>query len=200
MQLIGAGFGRTGTLSLKGALEEVGFGPCYHMMEVFKQPEDLVQWAAVAKGQVINWREFFQAYQATVDWPGAAVWTQLHGTFPEAKVLLSVRDPVRWYESALNTIHESTQGTVNPLFKQMVDYLIWNGTFHGKFLDQAYAIGVFEAHIAHVKATVPPEQLLVYDVKEGWAPLCAFLGVPVPETPSPRLNDREAFKQRTFNS
>jgi len=196
MQVIGAGFGRTGTLSLKGALEQLGFGPCYHMMEVFKRPEDLVQWAAVAQGQVIDWREFFQEYRATVDWPGAAVWTSLHATFPEAKILLSVRDPLSWYESARDTIYESTQGTVNPLFKQMVDDLIWNGTFQGKFLDRAAAIEIFEAHIAQVKATVPPEQLLVYNVKEGWAPLCAFLGVPVPETPFPRLNDRETFKQQ----
>ncbi|QBD83611.1 sulfotransferase family protein [Ktedonosporobacter rubrisoli] len=208
MKIIGAGFGRTGTLSLKTALEELGFNPCYHMVEVFKHREHADIWYAAAQGEPVNWRALLKEYQATVDWPGCTFYKELMEVYPEAKVLLTVRDPEKWYESAMSTIYQSAErrGLVQNImglmmpnmrrFVRMIKAVIWNGTFGGEFPDKAHAIAVFERHIEEVKRSVPAERLLIYNVKEGWEPLCAFLGVPVPSTPFPHINDREDFMAR----
>lgn len=194
LKVIGAGFGRTGTLSLKNALEHLGFGPCYHMTELFSHPEADEQWAAIARGEPVDLNALFAGYQASVDWPACAVYRELMQLYPEAKVLLSVRDPEKWYESARNTIYHVADRKLLSPHARMIDTLIWEGTFHGRFEDKDYAIAVFQRHNEEVKQLVPAAKLLVYDVKEGWEPLCAFLGVAVPvDTPFPHLNDREEF-------
>jgi len=198
MQLIGAGFGRTGTLSLKIALEMLGFGPCYHMIEVFnkeKNPTHLDLWDAVGRGEQIDWQELFKDYRATVDWPAATFYQELMACYPEAKVLLSVRDPEKWYQSAMDTIYTFGKPP-DTQFANMVDNIIWEGTFGGRFPDKAAAMEIFQQHIAQVQQQVPPERLLVYQVQEGWAPLCNFLEVAIPDQPFPRVNDTESFKQR----
>lgn len=209
LKLIGAGFGRTGTMSLKIALEQLGFGKCYHMTEVIENPHHAGFWMDVMDGRSVDWHTFFADYQATVDWPGCTFYQELMAQYPEAKVLLSIRDPERWYESAANTIHAVSQSFprwieyIVPQAFQMIgmgNRLIWRGTFNGRFEDKAYAISVFNAHNEAVKQFVPPERLLVYDVKQGWEPLCAFLGAPVPSTPFPHANDTAAFQQMVRNS
>lgn len=206
MKVIGAGFGRTGTRTLKSALELLGFGPCYHMVEVFQHPEHVPVWAARARGEAVDWRGFFQGWEATVDWPGCTYYKELMTTFPDAKVLLSVRDNERWHKSCMDTIYKIS--TIFPLrliaplvprmgsTSAMITAQVWQGTFGGRFADRAHAIAVHEAHVAEVKATVPAEKLLVFDVKQGWEPLCAFLGVPVPAVPFPRENDSAEFGRR----
>ena len=197
LQIIGAGFGRTGTLSLKAALEELGFGPCYHMMELFQKPGATEQWAAIASGVAIDWDTVFEGYQATVDWPACAKYKELMQAYPEAKVLLSIRDPEKWYESVASTIYQTSHRDPTSLHARMVDTIIWQGTFDGRFEEKDYALAVSKRHIEEVKRLVPPEKLLVYDVKEGWPPLCAFLEIAVPpEKPFPHLNDRESFLNR----
>lgn len=211
LKVIGAGFGRTGTLSIKAALEELGFGPCYHMTEVFGHPKHVPVWNAAARGETVNWRELFKGYQATVDWPGCTFYKEFMEIYPDAKVLLTLRDPEKWYESAQSTIYPVTSRTIPPLrhlllrllrpsilqTRQMITTLVWEGTFNDNFMDKHYAIERFNQHIEEVKKAVPPERLLVYNVKEGWEPLCAFLGVEVPkDKPFPRLNDRTAFINR----
>lgn len=213
LKVIGAGFGRTGTASLKAALEMLGFGPCYHMMEVIGQPERIALWSGIVRGQPADWRQVFAGYRATVDWPACAFYEQLMETYPDAKVLLTVRDPERWYDSVQTTIYRSrdmarqqaegnaaTAGQTLPpvnAHAQMVTELVWKRTFDDRFEDRDYALAVFHAHNEQVKQRVPPEKLLVYEVSEGWEPLCAFLGVPVPtDQPFPALNDREAFLAR----
>lgn len=216
LQIIGAGFGRTGTLSLKTALEELGFGPCYHMSEVFGHPEHIALWQAAADGEGIDWNTIFANYRSAVDWPSCAFYEQQMRAYPDAKVLLTVRDPENWYESVCRTIYQIHHRVGVSLSSRLLSYagkallnivqphmkrlfrmqtaVIWDGTFAGNIEDKAYAIAVFNQHIEEVKQKVPPEKLLVYNVKEGWEPLCAFLGVPVPEgKPFPRLNDREHF-------
>ena len=212
LKIIGAGFGRTGTLSLKVALEELGFNPCYHMTEVFKRPEDFPLWEAAAQGEAVNWHDIFDTYQATVDWPACTFYKDLMKVYPDAKVLLTIRDPESWYESAKSTIYQvSRMSAGSPLarllFRLMrvvsfngprvgglANILVWDKTFNGRFEDKAYAIEIFRQHIEEVKKYVPADKLLVYDVKEGWEPLCAFLGVEVPkDKPFPRLNDRANF-------
>jgi hypothetical protein len=211
LQIIGAGFGRTGTLSLKMALEELGFGPCYHMTEVFSHPEHVAHWRAAANGEQVDWHKLFEGYRATVDWPACTFYKELMQAFPDARVLLTVRDPQSWYESVRDTIYQ-TSARANrlpstllrllfmrlfaPIIGQMLqvnDAIIWQGTFHGRLEDRQYTISVFQKHIEEVKRTVAPEKLLVYDVRQGWEPLCSFLGVPVPHKPFPRLNDRTSF-------
>ena len=205
MKVIGAGFGRTGTLSLKVALEELGFGPCYHMTELINRPRHATFWQQAIHRQPVDWRAFFQPYQSTVDWPGCTFYRELMAVYPDAKVLLTVREPSKWYNSTEQTIYsveESIPRWLRLLLAvvsgnfQVADKLIWQGTFHGRFADRAYAIEVFQQHIVEVKQVVPAERLLVYDVQEGWEPLCRFLGVPVPEgKPFPHLNDTRQFQQ-----
>lgn len=207
MKVIGAGFGRTGTLSLKVALDQLGCGPCYHMTEVFDKPRHVELWQAAAEGRSIDWDELFAGYNAAVDWPTCAFYDQLMHAYPQAKVLLTVRDPERWYESALNTIYQTSKdrahtGAGSPLgpgdqtFPRMVNSVIWQGTFGGAFEDKAHAISIFERHIREVKERVPRERLLIYEVKEGWEPLCRFLNVEAPaDTPFPHVNDTQAFQQ-----
>jgi len=214
MEIIGAGFGRTGTMSLKAALEELGFGPCYHMVEVFGHPEHADLWQDAWRGEPVDWEDFLGDYRAAVDWPACTFYGELMERYPGAKVLLSVRDPERWYESVRNTIYELSSLSTGLRFSRvvfavvtpfafgrisrgnMVDDIIWEGTFDGRFEDKPYAIGVFERHNEEVKRRVPPDKLLVYEVKEGWGPLCKFLSVEEPDKPFPRLNDTAEMRRR----
>ncbi len=209
MKVIGAGFGRTGTMSLKAALEKLGFGPCYHMTELFKHPSHGKFWERAARRDTVDWREIFRDYGSAVDWPACSFYGELMEEYPEAKVILTVRDPVRWHESTMKTIYNaSNPESGSPFFRlvgifvprmkktgRMVNELIWRGTFDGRFEERGYAISVFERRTEEVKANVPSGRLLVYDVKEGWGPLCEFLGAPVPDEPFPRLNDARTFRR-----
>lgn len=210
IKLIGAGFGRTGTTSIKAALEELGLAKCYHMTEVFFNPSHVPFWVEATekrlRGEPVGgWDAVFDGYQATVDWPACTFYKELMERYPDAKVLLTVRDPERWYDSTLHTIypiHESLFGLLIRIIlpfmrpaKWMIDNLVWAHTFDGRFEDREAAIERFNQHIEEVKAHVPAEKLLVYSVKEGWEPLCAFLGVPVPDKPFPHLNDKKMIQR-----
>ncbi|MGH3392951.1 MAG: sulfotransferase family protein [Actinomadura sp.] len=201
LKIIGAGFGRTGTASTKAALETIGFGPCYHMMELFTDPSRLPGWLRATAGEPVDWAELFAGYAATVDWPGAAFWRELIEAYPEAGVLLTVRDQDRWYDSVAGTIYlarDIDESAAPPGLREqlrMVDELVWQGTFGGRFEDRDHAIGVYRAHLAEVRATVPAERLLEYDVAQGWEPLCAFLGVDVPDEPFPHLNTAQSMRE-----
>lgn len=197
LSVIGAGFGRTGTLSLKAALEELGFDPCCHMLEVSGRSERAAMWLAAAQGMSVDWREVLRGYRATVDWPGSAFYRELMETFPEAKVVLTVRDPERWYHSASETIHTRASaglpGPEDTIAMKMVRAVVWERSMHGSFDDRDEAIRIFNRHIAEVKSYVPSDRLLVFNVKEGWRPLCDFLERPAPRTAFPHINDRETF-------
>ncbi|HYL59113.1 MAG TPA: sulfotransferase [Candidatus Acidoferrales bacterium] len=196
LKVIGAGFGRTGTLSLKNALEKIGYGPCYHMMEVFSRPEHVAMWHRLAFEHSMDWDLLFRDFNATVDWPAARWWREMAVHFPTAKVLLSVRDPEAWYKSMNDTIYQAMKrpvpdGLPEPfrLQNEMVQKAIVKETFDNRFEDKAYAIEVFNRHNQAVRDAIEPARLLVFDVREGWVPLCRFLQVPVPDEPFPRLND-----------
>jgi hypothetical protein len=203
MQIIGAGFGRTGTMSLTAALEQLDHDPCYHMLEVFKHPSHISRWQAAADGEDINWQDFLGSYKAGLDYPISAFYKELMQAFPDAKVILTVRDPQRWYESTLQTIYQGTAVpgwllSIIPFFRnmnRMVKSAVWDRLFDGRFEDREHAISVFNEHIAEVKRTVPKDKLLVFAVRDGWVPLCDFLGVPIPETEFPHVNDRKMTKR-----
>lgn len=218
LEVIGAGFGRTGTHSLQHALERLGFDRCEHMSNLIERPERFAVWQEALRrtqaGEPVGWDAVFAGYKATVDWPGVYFWRELAAVYPAAKVILSLRDPERWYDSARETIWpvSSAEGAGElgadmppayaeyaDLHRRVVDLLepiIWQGTFGGRFRDRAAAIDVFERHNAAVQAAMGPERLLVFEAKQGWEPLCRFLDVPVPDEPFPHVNDRDAFKAR----
>jgi hypothetical protein len=198
MDVIGAGFGRTGTLTLKVALEQLGFGPCMHMIPLLHDPDTSALIHKAAEGDVDSLDVALDGCRSTVDWPMTYFWRELADRHPAAKVILTVRDPQTWYDSADRTIHAAANhgresGGLDPDVMDMVDATVWDGTFGGRFADRAAAIKIFEEHNARVRREIPADRLLVFEVAEGWGPLCSFLGVPVPETPFPRLNDTAAF-------
>src|SRR5215203_394020 len=202
-------------MSLQAALGELGFGPCYHMTEIFAHPGHADFWISAWRGEFVNWDGVIGGYEATVDWPGCTFYEELMERYPEAKVLLSVREPEPWYESTRNTVYEMSMlldssrmsrlifGLITLLVyggfagdrSDLVNDLVWEGTFDGSFEDKAYAIEVFRRHNEEVERCVPSERLLVYDVKEGWGPLCEFLGVPEPEEPFPHRNDAAQMRR-----
>jgi hypothetical protein len=192
LSVIGAGFGRTGTLSLKQALEELGVGPCYHMMEVIKKPGGAAQWEAVADGKALDWEDVFDGFRSTVDWPSATYYRELAEAFPDAKVILSLRDPESWFASTQATIFKQAFDDPNDQFSRMASKVIGR-LFDHRMHDKAHVIGVYNRHNETVQQVIPADRLLVYNVAEGWSPLCAFLGVPVPEGPMPKVNSTEEF-------
>ncbi len=205
MRVIGSGFGRTGTLSLKLALEELGYGPCYHMQEVMGSAADVKVWHDYARGGPTDWRELFAEYDAAVDFPASIVYRDLLEEFPDAMVVHTMRDSDSWYESTLETIYQGT--TLMPRWMrrsvpvagrwaEMVDLMVWEGLFEGRFEDRAFAIERYEAWIAEVIATVPPHRLLMFKVADGWGPLCEFLGAIQPDGLFPQVNDRESMLRR----
>jgi len=196
LKVIGAGFGRTGTLSLKYALEKLGFGPCYHMMEVFPRPDHVTAWHAVAFGKEIDWDSIFRDFSAAVDWPAARYWCELAAHFPDAKVILSLRSADSWYKSMSETIYQPmkhpTRESAPPLVKlqnEMVRKAILSDIFGDRFEDRDHAIGVFDRHNQEVRDAIDPARLLVFEARHGWEPLCSFLEVPVPAEPYPHVND-----------
>jgi hypothetical protein len=202
LEVVGAGFGRTGTNSLKLALEQLGLGPCHHMFEVRDRPEQIRFWAAAARGERSDWDTAFAGFRSAVDWPSAHFWRQIAAYYPQAKVILTVRPGQEWLKSIHATIHESLKGRnerATALAREhgeMAYDIVETRTFGGRLADPEHALAVFRAHVAAVKAEIAPERLLVYDVKEGWEPLCRHLGVPVPATPFPRTNSTEEFRAR----
>ena len=202
LKIIGSGFGRTGTLSLKDALEILGFAPCYHMQEVIKRPSHVKMWQQIAHNQSVPWDKIFGRFQATVDFPASSFYRELLEQYPNAKVIHTVRNPERWYASTAETIYQAgdtfpawVTKLLPPLnrFVDMQERLIWQRLFHGRFLDRTYAMQRFQEYTEEVRQHVPPEKLLIFEVKEGWEPLCEFLDVPVPDMPFPHVNDREKF-------
>jgi len=202
LKIVGAGFGRTGTLSLKSALEKLGFGPCYHMFEVVERPAHIEMWHRLAYGGSMDWDLLFKDFQSAVDWPAARYWRELADYYPDAKVLLSLRDPESWYKSVTDTIYRGLTMRIpdkapepRKLQAAMARKIVLEDTFDGRFEDKAYAIEVFNRHNQAVRDSIDPARLLVFDAKEGWPPLCRFLGVAQPDEPFPRLNDTATIQE-----
>lgn len=198
LSVISAGFGRTGTMSLKLALEELGLGPCHHMIEVIHNGEAQVPlWNAALAGKP-DYAAIYDGYKSAVDWPTAAFWQDVAAAYPDAKIILSTRSAESWYASISETIL-ATVWSPETWPPQAVEWF----TMVSKVLERSFGdardkddlIATFHAHEANVKATLPPERLLVHSAKDGWEPLCAFLEVPVPLTPYPRTNSKEEFFQ-----
>jgi hypothetical protein len=211
LKIIGAGFGRTGTLSLKKALELLDMGPCYHMDEMIRYPGHIDLWRAAAEGKPVNWEDIFANYRSSLDFPASLYYRELLAAYPQGKVILTVREPERWYQSMYETAYTMmelyTPAWVKkyvPQYKRfadLIDLMIWNGLFSGRFADREHAIRIYNDHIEQVKQNVPADKLLIFNVKEGWKPLCDFLEIPVPaDIPFPHVNDHETVKRQINNA
>lgn len=199
LRVIGAGLGRTGTMSLKIALEELGFGPCHHMAEVFRDRDHQVPlWDAALSGKA-NWNTTFGGFESAVDWPSAAFWRELADFYPDSKIILTTRDAENWFESISQTIFklistaETAPDEVRPVLKMTTDVITRS---LGEDLERQHAIDCFNAHQGAVRREIPASRLLVFEAKDGWGPLCRFLNVDVPQHDYPRTNDRAEFWNR----
>lgn len=197
LRVIGAGVGRTGTTSLQAALERLLGGRCYHMVEVLRHPRRHTPiWREAVNGGTPDWNLIYEDYVATVDWPGAAFWRPLSEAYPDALVILSVRSSAaEWYESASQTVEKLMLRRPPPKLKDwhaMVHEML-RRTFTPMPFERGTAEAAYERHNAEVRAGIPPQRLLEWNVKDGWGPICERLGVPVPDEPFPRLNTEEEF-------
>ena len=198
LRVVGAGLGRTGTSSLKLALERLLGGRCHHMAEVLADPErHLALWAPVLRGEDADWEEIFDGYVAQVDFPGAAFWREISTAFPNALVVLSTRPADEWYRSAASTIFQLDDGHGSSPFRD-----VWHERFGfgDRFDDTQAMIAAYERHNTAVRCSVPPDRFLDWTVAEGWAPLCDRLGLPVPNEPFPWTNTAEEFRARTAST
>lgn len=196
LQVVGAGAGRTGTHSLKVALEQLLGGTCHHMVEVFAHPDEVPMWVEAIDGGSVDWRELMEGYTAQVDWPGASFWRELSETHPEALVILSVRDPDAWYTSCSNTIFAGITKMVDGGDAWMTAMMrLLGDRFSDRVDDRAAMIAAFNRHNDEVRAGVPAERLLEWRAGDGWGPICERLGVPVPDAPFPVTNTTAEFRQ-----
>ena len=191
LKIVGSGLGRTGTKSMQTALNMLGVGPCHHMIEVMQLPESVPLWIEAGAGRP-DWDAIFKDYNSMVDYPGAAYWRELAAYYPDAKVLHTQRDPDKWFESTQATIF-APGGGVNSPGPMATFFNSFTGPFREHIHDRAFMTDYFRRHNETVKATIPAERLLIYEVGEGWERLCKFLGVPVPTEPYPSENSRENF-------
>lgn len=202
LKVIGAGYGRTGTASLKMALDQLGFGPCHHMSEVLPDPDRIGLWTEIGRTSAEHdtdpalWDRAFQGYNSTVDWPSCTHWRALMEHYPQAKVILTRRSAESWFESVHETILNPDVWTalrktpMGPMLASNIERL-----FNARMDDRDHMMESFERHCREVIDTVPPERLLVFQAKEGWGPLCEFLGVQTPGVPYPRANSKEETRE-----
>jgi hypothetical protein len=200
LKVIGAGVGRTGTYALKLAINQLELGPCHHMEEVLhNMPVHVPLWSAAAAGEP-DWSRIYEGYESAVDWPTACFFRELVREYPSAKFVLTHRDPERWADSFGATIYKLLAGRdqAPPEMRAWLDMAnaVIAKTGFPPNLDRDGLIEAFIAHNEAVKKAVPASQLLVFEVKQGWEPLCTFLDAPVPSEEFPRTNDRGEFWDR----
>jgi hypothetical protein len=189
---VGAGLGRTGTMSLKLALERLLGAPCYHMAEVFAHPEHVALWHAAARGEPVDWHALFAGYAAAVDWPVGSFWPEVAAAFPDALILLSTRSAESWWKSASQTIFPISAKAAGTPWHAMWMELARN-RFTPRLDDREAAVAAYERHNADVRARAPRERLLEWTARDGWEPLCRALGVAAPDEPFPHANSTEEF-------
>jgi hypothetical protein len=213
LKVIGTGLGRTGTYSLKLALEQLGFGKCYHMVELYQNPEGVKYFIKAEKGKSVNWNELFNGYSSAVDYPVARYYKQIIKLYPDAKVIHTLRDPESWYESAASTIFWASKPYSLKILKLAVHLpfsstarkripVLWYNKklakleFGSNLKDKEKVLKRYTDHFKEVISVIPKDKLLLFDAASGWEPLCRFLNVPVPDHPYPKTNTREEFVKR----
>lgn len=212
IKVIGLGMGRTGTSSLKLALQKLGYGACYHMKDLINNPADVRYWKEIDRYGETNWQSLFGNYQSAVDFPTIGYYKDILRAYPDAKVILTVRDDESWYKSAIQTILNAEPGFLDKIkmsfrlpFSSRLRSLMqvfklskkfWLKNIGNDYKDKEKAIRFFRQWNEQIKQEIGEENLLVYNVAEGWLPLCKFLGTPVPAEPFPKTNSRNEFKDK----
>lgn len=213
IEILGTGLGRTGTFTLKLALEHLGFGRCYHMSELFQKPEGLYFFNKAEKGEMVKWNKLFEGYKSAVDYPVARYFRQLSEYYSDAKIIHTLRDPHEWYESAYKTIFMANNLPVKRILKfaslymfskeirRRLPVLIYNRKlmkleFGTNLKDKKKIIAKFESHTENVIKKIPSKRLLLFNPSDGWKPLCNFLGAKIPEANFPFSNTFEEFLQK----
>ena len=198
LKVVGAGVGRTGTHSLKLALERLLGAPCYHMVEVFGHPEHVPTWHAAARGEAVDWEGLMTGYAAAVDWPASAFWPELSAAFPEALIVLSVRDAEAWWRSTQNTIFSGIERPADAERQAWYEMVMamFDARFTLELQNREKCVSAFERHNADVLNRASADRLLVWQASDGWEPLCNALGLPVPAEPFPLTNTTEEFRAR----
>jgi len=212
LQVIGSGVGRTGTHSLKLALEILGFGKCYHMEDLLREPGRLNYFEQAEKGESVNWDALFEGYKSAVDYPVARYYKQIIPAYPNARVVHTIRDAESWYKSAMETIFWASKPSAGRILKMLIRMPFSSAIrnrmpvlkYNGKMVDSIFGkdlhnkqevIKRYNAINEETLNFLPKERSLVYEVKSGWEPLCNFLNVPIPSEPFPRSNTREQFRK-----
>ena len=205
LKVIGAGFGRTGTSSLKIALEQLGYDKCHHMTEVISSRKQIDFWYCITQGEQPLWDDVFSGFHSSVDFPSSIYYQELAAHYPDAKIILTLRSPESWYKSASDTIFKvgsiAKWLRIFPRVRRLhvvTNQGIWGKLFDHRFTDKDYAIKVYNRHIEAVKAAIPAHRLLIMEIKEGWRPICNFLGQDIPDTAFPHANDTAEFKKLIF--
>ena len=196
LRLIGAGVGRTGTLSLRAALETLLAAPCYHMFEVREHPEHIPLWHAAARNEPVDWQGLLGSYTAAVDWPASAFWPEIAAAFPDAVILLSSRDAEGWWKSASETIFPATLRVDNE-WRRMIDAM-FASRFTANFTDKDASIAAYVAHNRRVRELAPAARLVEWHPCDGWQPICNALHLPVPDLPFPHVNSTEEFRAKVL--
>lgn len=223
MKIIGAGLPRTGTSSLKAALERLGFGPTYHMFELLGNPEHAERWRPVFDRESADWERVFAGYDSAVDFPASIYWQELAEAYPDAKVILTVRDPHRWHQSVSGMVPpdladgQAAAGPggalqdqvpermramfeLMPVMSEAAQRMLGEEFSIATPMEEQTAVEIFERHIENVRSALPADRLLVFQASDGWGPLCEFLGVEAPaDEPYPHLNDAATI-QRMFTT
>lgn len=195
LRVVGAGLGRTGTMSLKLALEKLLGAPCYHMLEVFGRPDHVEHWRRATAGDMPAWDDLFEGFAAVVDWPASAFWHEVGDAFPDALILLSSREAASWWKSCDATIFEVLKRPGEGPWFEMVSEL-FRDRFTPDVLDREAAMAAYERHNEDVRRTADPDRLLAWHPGDGWEPICSALGLPVPDEPFPHANTTEEFRSR----
>ena len=214
LKIIGAGGPRTGTASLKTALEILGFGKCYHMEWLFNHPEQIKYWKELFDNNTTDFDVLFEGFSSTVDFPGYMNYKALYEKYPDSKVILTDRDPEEWYNSAINTVYAATPQTIfqklNLLLRMissarfrkiaktfmLVEKYLWNVHYQGQFKQKGKALKIYKEFNEEIIKNIPSDRLLIYNIGHGWEPLCSFLNVPVPDKEFPFKNKRKEFKEQ----
>ena len=193
LQVIGTGFGRTGTDSMREALNILGFGLCHHMFEVIESERQVNLWRDLLDGAAPDWEALFEGFNSCVDWPSAFFWEELMSVYPDAKMLLTWREPESWYASFAKTIANYVETSED---QTRVGVKVVRKVFDGRHLDKDHVLKVYNANIERVRAVVPPARLVIHELGAGWEPLCKGLGVAVPDVPYPSRNTTKEFNAR----
>lgn len=213
LKIIGTGLGRTGTYSLKLALEHLGFGKCYHMTELFQKPEGVKYFRQAEKGVSVEWNELFRNYDSAVDYPVARYFRQITDYYKDAKVIHTYRKPSEWFESASRTIFMANKLPLKRLFKFAMLYpvkkevrkrypvFMYNRSlmkleFGTDLTDKKFILKKFDQHTENVIKHLSSDRLLIFNPAEGWEPLCRFLGVNIPSENFPYSNTYKEFIEK----